>query len=750
MPPRPLRPKDEPGAPDGVDAASEPKTNKRRAVSSACIPCRKRKSKCDGSVPACSTCTAVYRTECSYDADSDHRRKGALKRDLQSLQQQNNALDVVVASLRTLPEGEAVALLHSLRSDANPDELATSLRTNVRLPHSYAPQTLEADFAQQLSTTPTSTSFDSAGFTSSREQSLDDTALSLTTTMSNESSGVWFRQPQDVEFVEHLLNLHFCWIHPFYHFFHREYFLHDMSRGNTEFCSALLVNAICSFACHYSDRPAARAEATNPATAGDAFFAEAKRLLERTEKSSLTTVQALGIMSARECSHGRDSNAYQLAGRCLRMALELGLHLSVIGSGLRASEVEVRKITFWGVFNLETACSVAFGRLSQLPRAAADIQKPSVNDRSEALTWRPYEDTNLSLSPSAEQPARPMLYVHHMSTLSELASDMVNTFYAPQERFTSRRLAATYKQYQEWYANLPDAFRLENTSLPHVLVLHMYYYACVLHLFRPYIKLDLRGAGLFPRDTCTFCANEISALMNALRAMYGLRRVCLAVSSFLMSASTIHLLNLPSESASAHLGQGLSDLQAMSVNHQFAARCVDIIRSLANKWNIALPDSAASVNVLRGTGGARGWPSPPSSTFFAASIPRKHSSESGTRSDGSMNSAADGPFKPPRPTPTHHLSSFYSDSGGTPVDGVRNNHQPNAFWTPFPVQGVPSQPQGWNDMVFDFNQPVDGVNHWPMFGSSAGPTVDGHAPTMNATSPMDHAMGGPMSEWNWQ
>ncbi|KAI7247905.1 hypothetical protein KC335_g18661, partial [Hortaea werneckii] len=431
MPPRPLRPKDEPGAPDGVDAASEPKTNKRRAVSSACIPCRKRKSKCDGSVPACSTCTAVYRTECSYDADSDHRRKGALKRDLQSLQQQNNALDVVVASLRTLPEGEAVALLHSLRSDANPDELATSLRTNVRLPHSYAPQTLEADFAQQLSTTPTSTSFDSAGFPSSREQSLDDTALSLTTTMSNESSGVWFRQPQDVEFVEHLLNLHFCWIHPFYHFFHREYFLHDMSRGNTEFCSALLVNAICSFTCHYSDRPAARAEATNPATAGDAFFAEAKRLLERTEKSSLTTVQALGIMSARECSHGRDSNAYQLAGRCLRMALELGLHLSVIGSGLRSSEVEVRKITFWGVFNLETACSVAFGRLSQLPRAAADIQKPSVNDRSEAQTWRPYEDTNLSLSPSAEQPARPMSYMHHMSTLSELASDMVNTFYAP-------------------------------------------------------------------------------------------------------------------------------------------------------------------------------------------------------------------------------------------------------------------------------------------------------------------------------
>lgn len=87
---------------------------------------------------------------------------------------------------------------------------------------------------------------------------------------------------------------------------------------------------------------------------------------------------------------------------------------------------------------------------------------------------------NLTMSSNAEQPTRPMQFVDQMSRLSEVASDMVITFYAPQERFTSRRLAATYQQYQDWFANLPDAFRLENTSLPHVLVLHMYYYACVL------------------------------------------------------------------------------------------------------------------------------------------------------------------------------------------------------------------------------------------------------------------------------
>jgi hypothetical protein len=38
----------------------------------------------------------------------------------------------------------------------------------------------------------------------------------------------------------------------------------------------------------------------------------------------------------------------------LRVALEMGLHLSVMSSSLSPAEYEARKITFWGVFNTET------------------------------------------------------------------------------------------------------------------------------------------------------------------------------------------------------------------------------------------------------------------------------------------------------------------------------------------------------------------------------------------------------------
>lgn len=129
---------------------------------------------------------------------------------------------------------------------------------------------------------------------------------------------------------------------------------------------------------------------------------------------------------------------------------------------------------------LYSLCSVAFGRLSQLPLAAADIPRPSMHDRIESQRWMPYDDSNLAASPSAEQYLRPMLFLEQLCKLSELASEMVNTFYAPRERFTSRRLSVAYARYQEWYQNLPDSFRLENTTLPHVIVLHMYYYACIL------------------------------------------------------------------------------------------------------------------------------------------------------------------------------------------------------------------------------------------------------------------------------
>ncbi|KAI4737203.1 hypothetical protein E4T50_12332 [Aureobasidium sp. EXF-12298] len=594
MPPRTILPKDEQGSSDGLASMAPPKPAKRKAVSSACIPCRKRKSKCDGGLPSCSTCMAVYRTDCSYDQDTDHRRKGALRKDIASLQNKNTALDVVINSLCALPEHEATALFHSLRRGERLDCLAEAINAG----DTEKLRTLDTDLSGP-SGTPGAT-FHTQAPSTRNESSRSPTDAKWNDVRSQsaaaEGSSSWFRIPQDAEFVDHLLNLYFSWSHPFFCFFSKDHFLRDMARGSTKYCSAMLVNAVLSVACQYSDRPAARERA------GDYFFSEAQRFAENIGAAELTSVQALAVMAVREGSAGRDHISYRLIGRSVRLAMEMGLHLAETTAGepnLRSTEMDIRKLTFWGVFNCEMICCLALGRVSSIPKNAIEIDKPMNSEKLDALFWQPYEDANLPVSPSAVQPMKCLLFHSIQSKLAEMINDINLNLYAPRERFTPRRLASAYHQYQMWYSELPEMFQLQNTAMPHVIVLHMYYHQCVLHLFRPFMKLDLSDIGLYPRELATYCATEISKLMNALRGMYGLRRTSLAVSPILLSASTVHLMNLPSQGAAVQLTQAMQDLETMSVNHRYASCCLEIINRLANQWGIRLPEATANLAPFR-------------------------------------------------------------------------------------------------------------------------------------------------------
>lgn len=129
----------------------------------------------------------------------------------------------------------------------------------------------------------------------------------------------WFRKPYHPEFLVHLLDLYFCWIHPSYHIFSRDNFLRDFQSGKTDHCSRILANAIAAFACSYSDRSAALADPYDPSTAGDHFFAEAERLLQCGNESPLMLALALSIMSSRELACGRTFTSYYYAARCQSM-----------------------------------------------------------------------------------------------------------------------------------------------------------------------------------------------------------------------------------------------------------------------------------------------------------------------------------------------------------------------------------------------------------------------------------------------
>lgn len=239
--------------------------------------------------------------------------------------------------------------------------------------------------------------------------------------------------------------------------------------------------------------------------------------------------------------------------------------------------------------------------------------------------------------------------------------------------------------------------------------------------------------------------------MSTMRAMYGLRRVNLAVVNRLMSASTIHLLNLPSEPAASNLVQGLQDLQAMSLNHQFAARCIDIIHSLAAKWNIVLPEGGIPVPRRNKGGIHRQLSSPTASNFWAASIPRKESSDNSSKSNGS-GSQKGSPFMPPSSNPPQRHDSYQPFHANGMTSGVDLNDNSNAFWTPFPLQNAPVPPQNVvPSMPMDMS-PIDGSSgqQWQSFNSpvSSAPSQLRNPPASQSLQGMMDGMA--FQGWQWQ
>lgn len=163
----------------------------------------------------------------------------------------------------------------------------------------------------------------------------------------------WTTITSDNGLIQHLLALYFCWEYPTFASLSKEHFLKDFMDGRPRFCSSLLVNALLALGCRFSSQPNTRANPNDPYSSGDHFFKECQRLFYQEENHhTLTTIQALGIMSIREASYGRDSESWYYAGQSIRLAIEMGLH-RVLDDGKDDDENAVQAATFWGAFALD-------------------------------------------------------------------------------------------------------------------------------------------------------------------------------------------------------------------------------------------------------------------------------------------------------------------------------------------------------------------------------------------------------------
>lgn len=161
----------------------------------------------------------------------------------------------------------------------------------------------------------------------------------------------WTNITDDTDIIHHLLSLYFCWEYPTFASLAKEQFLQDFWEGRHQYCSSLLVNALLSLGCNFSQKTTVEANENVPYPSGNQFFEESQRLLnEQSNYHTLTTIQALGIMSIREASHGRATESCHYAGQSMRLAVEMGLHFIEEGD---SDATIVRSATFWGAFALD-------------------------------------------------------------------------------------------------------------------------------------------------------------------------------------------------------------------------------------------------------------------------------------------------------------------------------------------------------------------------------------------------------------
>ncbi|KAK3990114.1 fungal-specific transcription factor domain-containing protein [Cladorrhinum sp. PSN332] len=616
---------------------ADPASQKRRCVSTACVACRKRKSKCDGAVPSCAACASVYGTECVYDPNSDHRRKGVYREKTDSMKARDSTLQILIEAILNAAEDDVPTIVKKIRTCDSLDKVAEEILKNGYVEDEDDDQDLgrdddystnspvqgERDLARKMGELRLENgSVRFIGGTShliylGDPADIPEEPESDNLTLINEDPITsWTEVTKDPQLVIHLINMYFNWHYPYFATLSKSLFYRDFLRGKprsqprtTVYCSSLLVNTMLALGCHFTSAPGAFAVPGDTRTKGDHFFAEAKRLIvenDEYEKPKLTNVQALALMSVREAGCGREAKGWVYSGMSFRMAQDIGLNLDGGGiakdkDSLDEKEVDARRITFWGCFLFDKCWSNYLGRLPQIPKSSYSVQKYDVFPDEDAEMWSPYTDSGFDQS--SQQASRTRAAGLQLSKLCEISSDLLLFFYHPNHigrssgRYVElKKLSELHRRLEDWKKELPIEFEPKEGQLPNVILMHMFYHLQYIHLFRPFLKYTPQASPLpphvSPRRICTSNAGAISKLMRLYKKVYNLRQICNIAVYMVHSACTIHLLNLPEKTAKRDITHGVKHLEEIAEDWLCARRTLSIISVLARKWNVDLPEEA--------------------------------------------------------------------------------------------------------------------------------------------------------------
>ncbi|KAI1612255.1 fungal-specific transcription factor domain-containing protein [Exophiala viscosa] len=521
---------------------------KRTNVSSACLSCRSRRRKCDGSRP-CSHCARASE-ECIYQ--TDHRSKRYMQTVLAKSNEQSAEFNLLLKAIRRSSQLEGEEIVRALRSGDDVSTALKGLESNAK-----SPGDLDKEHGFLAKEAPPR-SLSAATTVRSGESTLAPSILGLLQPFDQATSppnaatgtvGLWTTVTNDTQIINHLLNLYFTYHHPICRVIPEPLIRADMTTGRTTYCSTLLVNSMLALACTLHGSQDEMKQGIEVWPSEEAFTNEAGRLLAEDPKPSLTAVAALTVLAMIENLHLRYQRAWRYSGRASRMALFLGLQKEVKNKGNSSIPdaessmlAAVRQQLFWVCFQVDQMSSSNAGWQPQIAGADITVEFPRIGNPGDSESWPPTPALAPFLIPGDHTSCA--FYLIELSKVVNALLIESKSLLLNQGRVDVRTWAS---RYHAWYESLPNSLAVAEKGPAHVIAMHMWYHSSIIRTSQPILAFG-RGEYNMASVMCQQAAITIMDLLSCYRSLYGLTGMNALVVQAALDAYSVHLQAFPTTS----------------------------------------------------------------------------------------------------------------------------------------------------------------------------------------------------------
>lgn len=563
---------------------------KRSQISVACEVCRRRKAKCDGVRPVCGPCHARGPTDCKYIADPDATRMTTLKRKYEALSQSKRQLEDLYDLLRLRSPDEADEILRRIRSGGSLIQILQTAQDGTLLDDSEGDKAAETEdvpllsaagasipelrarhakayykfhtprpplsvlsvrdrmrvdslLATPLSPSPTSPepnisdsqSYDSSSHTPRQQETW---ASYVDPMLTGARLAKWTDVTKDNEFLAHLVSIFFAFESPQWMFCDKDLFMTDLINNTTTYCSSMLFNSICAYACHISPRLSKRSEVWDPNNIGSSFSRAGQRQFDtRTEEDDFITVQTGLLLTITAMLDVQAPAGVTLCRATIETAHGLGFYDSatVYKAKRGATDVQVRhvcELTAWALYNYVTFIHFAMRKVPPLRRPPPF--PPPVSPMTDLSSIEVFE--GYPLQPDIMNGFAQASFRAYCA-LTPIQSQIVYKLFGgdarqPRKCLTPAVAATSLEKLYDWAENLVPATTPRSKCPPHVLVLHMVLHSIIIDLLYPFRDngdciIPIKGLsheGCTVRDLVQASRKQLVSALEQLKYTHGIER----------------------------------------------------------------------------------------------------------------------------------------------------------------------------------------------------------------------------------